>query len=73
MAWGPPSNLLSCSRKTVGNVRIIKKNEMGGSCGTYGGRGEVHTGFWWEDLREGDDLEDLGVVGRIILKWIFKK
>ena len=23
------------------------------------GRGEVGTGFWWGDLREGDHLEDL--------------
>jgi hypothetical protein len=37
------------------------------------GRGEVHTGFWWGDLRERDHLEDRGVDGRIILKWIFKK
>jgi hypothetical protein len=35
--------------------------------------GEVHTRFWWGDLREADHLEDLGVDGSIILKWIFKK
>jgi hypothetical protein len=35
--------------------------------------GEVHTGFWWEDLREIHYLGDPGVDGRIILNWIFKK
>ena len=29
----------------------IEKNEMGGACGAYGGRGEVYTGFWWGNLR----------------------
>jgi hypothetical protein len=33
----------------------------------------MHTGFWCGELREGDHLEDPGVDGRIILKWIFKK
>jgi hypothetical protein len=36
-------------------------------------RGEVHTEFWWGGLRERDHLEDAGVDGREILKWIFKK
>ena len=48
------------------------KNEMDGPCSMYGGEGEVHTGFWWGEVREGDHMEDSGVDGRIILKWIFK-
>jgi hypothetical protein len=30
------------------------------------GRGEVHRGFWWGNLRESDHLEDPGVNERII-------
>ena len=37
------------------------------------GRREVHTGFWWGNLRERDHLEDPGADGSIILKWNFKK
>jgi hypothetical protein len=33
----------------------------------------MHTGLQWENLREGDHLEDPCVDVRIILKWIFKK
>ena len=36
-------------------------------------RVEVNTRFWWGDLRKEHDMEDPGVDGRIILKWIFKK
>jgi hypothetical protein len=34
---------------------------------------EVHTEFWWGDLREGDHLGVPHIDGRVILKWIFKK
>jgi hypothetical protein len=32
------------------------------------GREEVHTGFWWGEMRERGQLEDLHIDGRIILK-----
>jgi hypothetical protein len=37
-----------------------------------GGTGETHAGFLLGDLRERDHFENLGVDGRIILKWIFR-
>ena len=37
------------------------------------GRGEIYTGFWWGNLREGDHFEDPVADGRIILIWMFRK
>jgi hypothetical protein len=37
------------------------------------GTGGAYTGFWWGNLRERDHLEEPGVDGRIILRWIFRK
>ena len=37
------------------------------------GGGETYTGFWWGNLRERDHCEDLGVDGRIILRWVIIK
>jgi hypothetical protein len=36
-------------------------------------RGETQTRFWWGNLMERDNLEDLGINWRIILKWTLKK
>ena len=37
------------------------------------GRGDVHAEFWWKTLKERDYLEDPGVDGMKILRWIFQK
>jgi hypothetical protein len=45
---------------------------VGAVCSTYGERRGVHrvlVGY----LREGDNLEDVGIDVRIILRWIFRK
>jgi hypothetical protein len=36
-------------------------------------RGEVHTTFWLGSLKGGDHWEDLGIDGRITLRWILGK
>jgi hypothetical protein len=35
--------------------------------------GEMHTGVWLGYLSETDRLEGVGIVARVILKWIFRK
>ena len=32
----------------------------------------MHTVVYWEDMKHRDHLEDSGVGGRMVLKWIFK-
>ena len=48
---------------------------MGGTCSTHGERRDAHTAvFWWDNLREGDNLEEPDIVdGRIIVNWIYEK
>jgi len=47
----------------------IKKNELGWALG----RVKVYTGFWSGNLRERNHLEDAGIDGRKMLRWIFRK
>jgi hypothetical protein len=37
------------------------------------GEEEVYTWFWEGNLRERDHLEDAGIDGKIILRWMFRK
>jgi hypothetical protein len=50
-------------------VRAIKEDEVGGTYGTHGGRGKVFTGFWLGGPKGRDQWKDLGVGGRITLRW----
>jgi hypothetical protein len=33
----------------------------------------LHVGFWWGNLKKGENLKNPGRDERIILKWIFRK
>ena len=33
----------------------------------------MYRGYWWVTVREREHCEDIGVDGRIVLEWIFKK
>jgi hypothetical protein len=54
-------------------VGVIKLRRMRWVGHVRMGRGEVCTGFWWENLRERDNWGDTGVDRRIILRRIFGK
>ena len=50
----------------------IEKNEMGRAHSMYEGEGRHIKGFGGGNLREGDHLEEPGIDGRVILRWIFR-
>jgi hypothetical protein len=50
----------------------MKEDGIGGACGMYGGS-DMHTGRLWGSLKERNHWNNLGLYGRIILKWILKK
>jgi hypothetical protein len=51
----------------------IKKNAMDVACSVCRGEERCLWGFCGGNLRERDNLDGLGIDGRIILKGIFKK
>jgi hypothetical protein len=54
-------------------VRVIKSRRMRWAGHVVWMGGEACTGFWWGKLRERNHLEEPGVDGRKILRWIFRK
>jgi hypothetical protein len=42
---------------------------MGGTCGSHGGGEKCFTGFWLGGPKVRDHWEDVGVGGRITLRW----
>jgi len=53
-------------------VQAIESRRMRWA-GNVARMGERREEFWWGNLRKRDHLEDPGVNGRIILRWIFRK
>lgn len=43
---------------------------MAGHVARMGSR-KMHTVFWWDNLKQRDNFDDLGI-DKIVLKWIFK-
>ena len=55
-------------------IRVIKSRKMrwAGHAARMREK-EVHTEFWWGNLKGRDHLEDAGLDGWMILRWIFRK
>jgi len=41
-------------------------------CSRLRGKTEMHTGFWWGNLKERDHLEDLSIDARVTLKQFYR-
>jgi len=44
---------------------------MGGACSTYGTR-KAYTEFWWGNPMERGHLENPGIDGGVIFRWMFR-
>jgi len=61
-------NDLYCSPNIAWVIKSIRMRWAGHVVSMGKRRGEVHTGFWWGNLRERYHLGDPGIDGRI-LRW----
>jgi hypothetical protein len=66
--------IFPCHKMFVVRSRILRwAGYVARVCVCVCERRGVHTGLWWGNSRERDHCEDIGIDGRIILKWNFKK
>ena len=68
--WGRLNDLYS-SPNIISKIKSRRMRRAGHVARMM--REELHTGFWWEDLRERDCLECSSVDGSMISEWISKK
>ena len=64
--------MVCISHQTLSSDQV-EKSEIGGACNTYGGEERRIQRFGGGNLKVRGNLEDPGVDGRIILRWIFRK
>jgi hypothetical protein len=60
-------NFIACILHQILLGSLNQEDKLGGTCGTHGEG--VFTGFWLGGLKVGEDWEDVGIGGRIILRW----
>ena len=60
------------SSPNIVRVIISRRMRWAGHVARVGER-RAYAGFWWGNLRERDHLEDPGIDGKIILRWILRK
>jgi hypothetical protein len=59
------------SSPNVNWVTKLSRMRMAGHIAQMGDKRSAN-GFWWKNLGDRDHLEDLGLYGRITLKWIIR-
>jgi hypothetical protein len=53
--------------------RLINPKECDGRYVARNGGEDAHRGFWWGKVTESVHLENLGVMGKIMLMYVFKE